>query len=335
MAREISAGSQILLYAEFYELDSEGNKVLVDPDSAPYVSIYDALHDPRGSGIDLVNDSRVYRADPTQVTTGIYFYPYTVPSSQLTNNWFDRWEATINGIDGVAVMQFLVIGTDAGTTPLSNNHVVQVILDSTIADEDGNTLGEDYEFWFTTEFDPMYSDPTLLRLYVGNWISQVPDETLMLMLYESSKLADDITPVGCSQTTYYKNSRTRFVTYDAALRLLSLPINQGGKTKSLGDLLVKTEGGSFIDLLDRLLKERDEWFRVVNACGDIVPGESLPPISTVKGKYDSDRRKIGRRWDSPGRNDIPGANDKHVLWGRRLYSFYFNKSTSSVKVDID
>jgi hypothetical protein len=334
MAREVESGSQIILYAEFYELDTEGNRVLTDPDTTPLVSIYDAFHDPRSSSIDLINDSRVYRTSATQVTTGIYSYAYTVPSSQITAYWFDRWEATIGGTSGEAVMQFLVVGADVGSTPLQNNFVIQIILDSTVSDTDGNTLGEDYEFWFTTEFDPMYSDPVLLRLYAGNWLSQVPDETLMLMLYESSKLADDITPPGCSQTTYYKNARSRFVTYDAALRLLSLPINQGGKTKSLGDLFVKNEGASFIDLLDRLLKERDEWFRVVNACGEIAPGESLPPITTVKGRFDPDRRPIGRRWDSPGRNDIPGANDKHILFGRRLYTSFFNKNSSAIKIDI-
>lgn len=333
MSREVEAGESITLYAEFYTLDPSGNKVLVDPDDTPVVSIYNALNDPRDSNTDLSADALVYQATSTQVTTGIYSYTYTVPSSVMSNFWFDRWEAEINGIDGVAVMQFYVIGTDAGTTPLANNFVIQITLDSTIADADGNTLEEAYEFWFTTTFSPMYSDPTLLRLYVGNWISQVPDETLMLMLYESSKLADDITPIGCSKTAYYKNARSRFVTYDAALRLLSLPINQGGKTKSLGDLFVKLEGSSFIDLLDRLLKEREEWFRVVNACGDIVPGESLPPITAVKGRYDPDRRKMGRRWDPVGIGQIPAANDKHIEYGRRLYSFYYNNRPTNIEID--
>ena len=49
MAREIANGETITLYAEFYELDTSGNKVLKDPDSTPVVSIYNAFNDPRGS----------------------------------------------------------------------------------------------------------------------------------------------------------------------------------------------------------------------------------------------------------------------------------------------
>lgn len=335
MSRTVESGNSIILYAEFYELDSEGNKVLIDPDSIPLVSIYDAFHDPRGSSIDLESDAIVYQDSATQVTTGIYSYTYTVAASQMTNNWFDRWEAAIGGVDGVAVMQFLVVGDDAGTTPLSENYVVQIILDSTISDDEGNTLEEDYEFWFTTQFDPMYSDPTLLRLHVGNWVSQIPDETLMLMLYESSKFADDITPTGRTKDSYYKNARTRFVTYDAALRLLSIPVNQGGKTKSLGDLYVKTEGASFVNILGGLLSERDEWFRIVNAYTTIAPGESYDPIYAVKGHFDPDRRKTGRLWDPVGQGEIPAANDKHVKEGRRLYSYYYKNRSGTGNLDTD
>lgn len=325
MSREIDSGDTIVLYAEFYNFDINGNKVLTDPDTIPVVSIYDGLHDPRESGTDLVSDARLYQVAATQVTTGIYSYSYTVPASQMTNWWFDLWEATLNGISGSAVMQFLVQGTDYGTTPLSSNLIVQITLDSTISDLSGNELGDDYEFWFTTTFDPMYSDPVLVKVYAGNWVSDIADETLLIMLYESSKLADDITPTGITiNTSFYNNARSRFVTADAVLRLLSIPVNQGGMMKQLGDLLVKRDGANFSDMVNRINKERDEWYRVVNAGGNIGLGESMPPISIVKGDADPDRRNAGRLWIRPGPNDTAMANGRVGLEGRRLQKYTYN-----------
>lgn len=324
MAREVDSGSTIVLYAEFYNFDINGNKVLTDPDAIPVISIYDPFHDPRESGTDLVADARAYRQTTTQITTGVYSYSYTVPSNQITNWWFDLWEADMSGLSGSAVMQFLVQGTDVGTTPLSNNMIVQVTIDSSITDVDGNELGENYEFWFTTSFDPMYSDPVLVKMYAGNWIRDISDETLFLMLYESSKLADDITPTNITiNTAFYNNARSRFVTADSVLRLLSAPVMQGGMTKQLGDLLVKRDGATFIDMVNRINKDRDEWYRVVNSGGNIGPGESFAPISTVKGDCDPDRRNAGRLWIRPGAYENPTANGRTPVDGRRLYKYTY------------
>jgi hypothetical protein len=336
MSRDVAAGESITLYAEFYDVDTEGNRALRDPDATPTVSIYDAFNDPRSSNTDLVTDALVYRATSTKVTTGIYRYTYTVPSSQITNWWFDLWEAELDGEAISGVMQFLVEDSDEGTSPLTNNLVIQITLDDSISDTDGNSLEEDYVFWFLTTMDPMYSDPVKLRTYAGAWLSSIPDETLMLMLYESSVLADDITPTAFSKNNpVFSNARSRFVTADAALRLLSLPVNQGGMTKSLGDFMVKREGASFIDMIGRLEKDRNTWELVVNAGGWIGPGESWGPVIAVKGEYDPDRPRIGRRWTAPG-NGVPLVNTKVRPDGRRLYyNTYKNRGVSGTFEDED
>lgn len=331
MSREIEAGSSIDLYCEFYTLDPSGNKVLKDPDSLPTVSIYSALSDPRESSTDLVNDAEAYQANSTKITTGIYRYTYSVPNNQISNWWFDVWSASIDSTTGSSVMQFYVIGDDEGTTPLTNNLIVLVTLDSTIADTDGNELGENYEMWFTTVFEPMYTDPTLMKLYAGTWIKSIPDETLMLMGYEASKLADDITPAGITiNTHFYNNARQRFTTLEAILRLLAIPANQGGTTKQLGDFLVKREGASFVDMLNRLNKEREEWYRVVNAGGNIGPGESFGPMTVVKGEYDPDRLNMGRKWTEANYNDLPGANDRDYVDGKRLKQYQMKNRGSAL-----
>jgi len=334
MSRSVLAGETINLYCEVYSFDTTGNKVLTDPDSTPIVSIFDAFHDPRESSTDLVTDALVYRANATRVTTGVYYYSYTPAASAMTNYWFDYWEITLDSVSGTAAMQFYVIGEEAGTTPLGNNMLVEITLDENISDTNGNSLGADYVFWFTTEFDPMYSDPKLVRLYAGNWVNGIPDETLFLMLYESSKLADDITPTGiCINTSLYNNARTRFVTLDSIFRLLSIPVNQGGMTKSLGDLLVKRGEASFMNMLDRAAKERLEWRRVVNSGGNIGPGESYAPISVVKGARDPDRLNAGRRWLKPGRNDTPGVNGRVSLSGNRLQRYFYIEDSNNEDYD--
>ena len=149
MSREIEAGSTITLYAEFYSLDDKGNKVLKDPDETPLVSIYDAFHDPRVSS-DLEADALVFESSATKVTTGIWKFNYSVPEDVMTNFWFDKWDAVVDSVEGSAIMQFLVIGTDVDDQILDKNILVTVTIDSSLEDMNGNTLSEDYVFSFLT-----------------------------------------------------------------------------------------------------------------------------------------------------------------------------------------
>ena len=55
---------------------------------------------------------------------------------------------------------------------------------------------------------------------------------------------------------------------------------------------------SFKDIIPELKKEREEWFRVTNAGGNIVPGQGLDPTFAVKGLRDPGRGTIGRGWHS-------------------------------------
>jgi hypothetical protein len=328
MGREVASGETILLYIEVYDNEIDGNRALKNADSIPTVSIFDQFNDPRDP-VTEEGDAIVLNAVATQITTGIYRYSYTVPSGQITGFWFDRWKVIIDGIESTAVMQFLVSGNDEGTTPLIDNCVVQITIDDSVTDIDGNSLANDYEFYFLTPFSPMYSDPVRLRLEMGIWVNEISDETLTLMLYEASIAADDITPAGINIfEPLYSHARTRWVTCNAAMRLLGLPLNQGGMTKSLGDLLVKRDAANFGDMLKHLHEECGKWEAVVNAGGNIGPGESLGPIAVVKGEFDPDRRAIGRRWNSSV-SALPYANNKLRRSGGRLYEFQHDPAIDS------
>jgi hypothetical protein len=55
---------------------------------------------------------------------------------------------------------------------------------------------------------------------------------------------------------------------------------------------------NFEENIDDLKALREEWAQVVNAGGNIVPGQSLAPISAQKSFYDPDRSFTGRGWAS-------------------------------------
>ena len=93
----------------------------------------------------------------------------------------------------------------------------------------------------------------------------------------------------------FENARTKFVIFDCALRCLTVPVDLGGKQKQLGDLMIRNDS-KFVEIISELKSKREEWFRVVNARGSIVPGQSFAPSTAVMGRYDLDRRRQGRLW---------------------------------------
>jgi hypothetical protein len=171
---------------------------------------------------------------------------------------------------------------------------------------------------FSTEYDPYYSSPDLIRLECGAWVESIPDDTISLMIHWSSIEAQSIAlgPLG----NMFELAKTKFVTFDAALRLLMLPASVGGKRKTLGDLMISNDS-SALDMIQELKDARDEWWRVVNAKGSIVPGQSFAPEVAVKGKYDPDRRRVGRLWWNPADYFYaqPAGNIRLRMAGQRKY----------------
>ena len=98
-----------------------------------------------------------------------------------------------------------------------------------------------------------------------------------------------------------------------------MPTDVGGKSKRLGDLMI-SDDSSFTGVVEELKDSRDEWWRVLNARGSIVPGQGFAPTVAVKGRNTSDRRPGGRLWHSPVdvRYDQPTQNTKFSSGGKRM-----------------
>jgi len=259
-----------------------------------------------------------------KLATGYYEVVYTPTvadadaDGQLdeVGQWVDLWVANVDGSQVSAALKFLV--KEKGSVrqqALTNNTLVVVSLSEDIASIAGNSLGEEIQVTFSTKYQPYYASVDLVRLECGAWLDSIPDDTISLMIHWSSIEADALKPNSWNGDII-STARTKFVIYDVALRSLQLPADIGGKKKSLGDLLVETTS-DFSEVLTEIKKRREEWERVVNAGGTIVPGQSLPLATAVRGS--AGREAASRIWHDPSTvyYEQPSQNAKFSFNGSK------------------
>ena len=308
----VLAGQTIVLYAIFLD----PTEALVDTDDLPEVYIYDDSLTDEEIQEEVDAESYASAVDgpltATRLSTGYYKLEYSVPAD-ASGTWSDVWVAEVEGVSAGEVLSFVVSTAVTITTQyIGNNTMIIVELAPTIANADNTlTLGETLKLYYTTTYSPLYASPDLVRMEVGRWIEHISDDTLALMIHWASKEADFIHGAQALNSGNLVFAKTRFVVYDAALKLILMPGSgvvtaasaAGGGKKQLGDLLIEAGSGaaSAIDdaTISWLEEQRREWFRVVNAGGNIVPGGMLPPSLAVKGICDPDRPLIARMWEDP------------------------------------
>ena len=250
----------------------------------------------------------------TKLATGYYEVTYTLPAGETdVGNWTDLWVASVNGIQ--VFNSFTINVVEKGVVSLQTlqrNKLIVIVLSSTIADIAGSTLAEETQIAYSTLYDPYYASTDLLRLECGPWLDGIPDDTLSLMIHWSSIEADAIS-MGYHSGTIINRARTYFAVYDAAVRTLLLPADTGGKRKMLGDLLIENDT-NFSNVIKELKAKRDEWWRVVNAGGSIVPGQGLPITVAVRGSQREGYEKESRAWHDPARVNytLPTVNSKFL-----------------------
>lgn len=286
--------------------------------------------DPAGATVTFVNPNGLDvdpGIQPVKIDTGYWYVAYT---PAIEGSWKDVWTVSLLGENITFEGAFEIIAGGKVTQPpcgLSFNSLIVIELDKTIADVDGATLGKDTFLSFSTEYNPYYASVEMLRMEMGSWANLVPDDTIALAIHWSSLEANNITGVRPSSERYFF-ARSRFVMYDAAMKLFSMPMGVSspgsGKQKQLGDLLI--ENGDSLDfnikdLIDELRQERDEWWRVVNAGGCIVPGQGLGPTMATKGGSLTDSPKRSREWHDPWQEYYiqPTQNSLYRRPGQKKY----------------
>lgn len=293
--------------------DDCGNPI--DPDGIGVV-----FTDPDGGEVDNAFEAR-------KIDTGFYYVDFTPGIAGL---WKDNWVVSILGENIVFEGQFEVkAGGTVTALPcgLDFNSLIVIELSSSIEDSDGVSLSDKNYLSFSTEYNPYYASVDMLRMEMGSWANLIPDDNIALAIHWSSLEANNITGMRPNSDRYFF-ARSRFVMYDAAIRLFSMPMGisspGSGKQKQLGDLLI--ENGDSLDfqikdLLQELKAEREEWFRVVNAGGCIVPGQGLGPTMATKGGSLNDSPKRSREWHDPWQEYYiqPTQNSLYRRAGEKKY----------------
>lgn len=322
----VLAGETIQLRAVF--TDSMGN--LIDPDGSPSVTPTLFIYDESVSTEIIAEEmesmtfasSIIGPINATRLSTGYYQYEYIVPTNYNPGTWHDIWIGVINGITNISMLTFFVEeAIDIHAQTISENSMIVIELSDTIRNSADTSFLSPTKLYYTTTYNPLYASPDLVRSEVGPWIDYIPDDTLALMIHWASKEAKFIQGPHQEIWGNIKLARTKFVVYDAALRAAlqagggqPAGFTSGGK-KQLGDLSINQGTVNTLvdqDTLNWLRKQRNEWWRVVNAGGNIVPGQGLTPTFAVKGIFDPDRRNTGRLWNefTSDKFKIPTVNKK-------------------------
>jgi hypothetical protein len=190
------------------------------------------------------------------------------------------------------------------------NNIVKITISDNVKNTDGDSLVE-YSWFFTTTYTPMYSSVRRIRLDLGALIASIPNETIMLALFEASRYVDSVSFVSSinNNSSYYNMARRELTTcYAEAILVRTREIdNSGDLRKTLGDLSVGRGGGSgFGNLGDKLENCMAKWEVVVQTGGEIASGTSLKPGYTVKGATAEDRIGVGREWEP---TSFPGSQE--------------------------
>jgi hypothetical protein len=211
---------------------------------------------------------------------------------------------------------------------LYENNIVYLTMLSSIAATDGDTLGRDTYYYFTTSYNPMFSSIRRVRLDMGSFIANVPDEAIYLALFEASLQANENALYTSTITngSLYLMAKREYTTCMAELILAKALLGNSGvserMSKSLGDLAV-SRGGNLSGLKEALAKFEDcavRWEITLQSGGDIGPGMSLRPQVSIKGAWAEDAIVVGRQWEPTsgiGVNSHAGGNDYTYASGRR------------------
>jgi len=330
-------GTNIVLSAHF--LDAAGE--YADPEVLK-ISVYPVGKDPEDPDV-TVADAWVYNvtttsggegplADPTRLlvknATGKYSYTFPIPADAELGAAFDRWEATLDSESLDSTFSFTIVGGGSvGTTQLYNNNILFLTLSDSIMATDGSTLGTETTYYFTTTYTPLYSSIRRVRLDMGQFLANVPDDTINFAIFEASLKADlNKYSTAITNTQVYNASIREYTTCLAEWTLARALLGDSGiserMSKTLGDLSV-SRGGNLNALKDAIAKFEDcavRWEITLQTGGDVGPGMSLRPQVSIKGAWAEDAIVVNRQWEPTsgiGVNTSSAGNDYTYASGRR------------------
>ena len=189
------------------------------------------------------------------------------------------------------------------------NRIIHIEIEGLLA-VDGSELNGPVESYYTTCFEPFYSNAMRIRLIAGEFLNDVPDDTINQLAWYFSRQADLMNyrpDRSALNPSNYKNYRSRWVSAATTVALISGTSINGDLQKRLGDLSIARSGAAQ-ELLDYL---RDELIHLTHLLEDGGNyGRNMKTTSKAAGHPDAPilSRLFLRQdvYDNPKK--IPGAN---------------------------
>lgn len=197
------------------------------------------------------------------------------------------------------------------------NRIIHIEIDGLLA-ADGSELNGMIESHYTTCFNPFYSNAMRVRLIAGEFLNDVPDDTINQLVWYFSRQADLMNyrpDRSALNPDSYNNYRSRWVSAATTVALISGTSINGDLQKRLGDLSIARSAAAQ-ELLNYL---RDELMHLTHLLEDGGNyGRNMKTVSKASGHPDAPI--LGRLFmredmhDNPHRR--PGAN-KRAPFSRR------------------
>jgi hypothetical protein len=209
------------------------------------------------------------------------------------------------------MINFSLEATIAPSRPVGNRIIFVTV--SGIRALDGSALNGAVTTHFTTAFSPFYSNVMRVRLIAGEFLTDVPDDTVNQLVQYFSRQADlmNFCPdVAAINPTTYASYRSRWVTASVIVSLLSGSSINAMMQKRLGDFMVKRDKAAQ-DLYKGQLEELRQLTDILQDGG--FYGRTLDVA--VKGINNPDTPDFGRLWARPENYTgqvIPAANSRGV-----------------------
>lgn len=208
---------------------------------------------------------------------------------------------------------------------LEDNKLITIEI-SGIVDADDGTVLTSYASYFTTAYSPLYTSIRRIRLDLGPVIVNVPNETILLAIYEASLYVDALSFVSAVTNLQY----LAFAKRELATCMAELMLLRGGvglqfgpnMSKTLADLVVSRSGGfpGYENKVEDLEKCIARWSIPVQTGGEVSTETSLKPSTAVKGSLAEDAVGVGREWEpisGIGYRDVPAGNSYSQATARR------------------
>lgn len=226
----------------------------------------------------------------TVANSGVWEFLYYLPPSGNT--------VTLETVPGLQLIQNTEyrIKVDPGLRPFVSGEYLP--------------LQTGFESFFTSEYNPLYLSVQAIRLDIGPFISDIPDDTINRMIYKNSYWAFSAHPTTLEEPVpWYVYEYVRCSTeLDLLKSQYTRVALQSGTSIKLGDFSVDCDATNFKNMIGPMI---DELKKCVEAMDDMVVNGgmlTLTAASTVKAGADA-RRPIGMaqtQWNREPRNQPRG-----------------------------